>query len=320
MSSSALRVIFAGTPAFAARHLQALLESNHPVIAVYSQPDRPTGRGRQLQASPVKALAEAAGIPVVQPASLRTPEAWQQLAELNADVMVVVAYGLILPAEVLAIPRLGCINVHASLLPRWRGAAPIERALLAGDQQSGVTVMQMDAGLDTGPMLHRVGFDLDPRETRESLTERLADTGTQALIHVLDHLPELQTQATPQDDTLATYARKVEKAEAAVDWNRSATEIDRQIRAGIGRQPAYTQLHGERVRILEAQPEPGNHETPGTLLNLDSQAMRIACGEGILAVTRVQLPGRNPVSIADLLNARSTLFQPGIRFQPGDLH
>ncbi|MFM1895664.1 MAG: methionyl-tRNA formyltransferase [Pseudomonadota bacterium] len=316
----ALRIVFAGTPAFAASHLQAILASDHQVIAVYTQPDRPAGRGKQLQSSPVKALALSHHLPVLQPLSLKDPEAQARLASLQPDLMVVVAYGLILPAAVLAIPRFGCINVHASLLPRWRGAAPIERCLLAGDAETGVTIMQMDPGLDTGAMLHKAAVAISPDDNRLSLEHKLAEVGTQALRYTLDNLDSLQAKAVPQDDRLSTYASKLDKAEALVDWTLPAAFIERQVRAGIGRHPAYSGLLGERVRLLRARAVvTSDTQPPGTILSAADGTLLVACGEGALAVSEVQLPGKNPVRIDDLLNARAARFTVGHRFETPDL-
>ncbi|MDU5747844.1 MAG: methionyl-tRNA formyltransferase, partial [Haemophilus parainfluenzae] len=222
-----LNIIFAGTPDFAAQHLTALLNSHHNIIAVYTQPDKPAGRGKKLQASPVKQLAEQHQIPVYQPKSLRKEEAQAELKALNADVMVVVAYGLILPQAVLDMPRLGCLNVHGSLLPRWRGAAPIQRSIWAGDQQTGVTIMQMDMGLDTGDMLHKVYCDIDDQETSASLYYKLAEIAPSVLIDVLDHLEEGKFIAEKQDDSQSNYAEKLSKEEAKLDWSLSAAQLER---------------------------------------------------------------------------------------------
>ncbi|MEM0955757.1 MAG: methionyl-tRNA formyltransferase, partial [Pseudomonadota bacterium] len=225
------RVVFAGTPAFAASHLNALIGANLTPVAVYTQPDRPAGRGKKLTASPVKLAAAAAGLPVLQPDSLRTEAAAGTLADLNADVMVVVAYGLILPQKILDTPRYGCINVHASLLPRWRGAAPIQRAIEAGDSQSGVTIMKMEAGLDTGPMLKSAAVEITPHMHSGMLHDQLAEVGPPALIDVLRALPDKLLGAELQDDSLATYAAKIDKGEAAIDWALDAPTLDRRIRA-----------------------------------------------------------------------------------------
>ncbi len=314
--SSPLDLVFAGTPAFAARHLQALLDGPHRVRAVYTQPDRSAGRGRRNRPSPVKQLAESHGLPVCQPSSLRGSEDQQELARWQPDVLVVVAYGLILPAGVLEIPRHGCLNVHASLLPRWRGAAPIERALLAGERETGVTIMQMDTGLDTGDMLYRLRTAIDETDDRITLEERLAELGGRALGHALDNLESLQSRAEPQDDSASTYAPKLAKEEAAIDWHESAELISRRIRAGIGRLPAFSLLHGERIQLLKARAEAGDSDgAPGTIVEAGPEALRIACGEGTLCLQSLQLPGRKPVAVRDALNARRQLLAPGARFE-----
>lgn len=314
-----LRLVFAGTPAFAATHLQALLRTRHRVLAVYTQPDRPAGRGNQLVASPVKALAVAHDIPIFQPRTLKDAEAQQQLRQLHPDLLVVVAYGLLLPQAVLDIPVHGCINVHASLLPRWRGAAPIERALLAGDAETGVTIMRMDAGLDTGAMLYKTSVNIGPDDTRMSLEEKLAQLGVNALLHVLDNLADCLAHAEVQDSGLATYAAKLEKSEAQIDWTASATVIDRQIRAGIGRNPAYAILGDQRVRVLAASPLALNSgKPPGTITDIQEGCLLVACGNGSLRIRELQLPGKNPASVAALLNAYRQLLYPGNRFSlPG---
>ncbi|WP_081136608.1 methionyl-tRNA formyltransferase, partial [Halomonas sp. BC2] len=265
---SPLRVVFAGTPDFAASSLAALLDSEHEVVAVYTQPDRPAGRGRKLTPSPVKQLAQAQALPVYQPISLKDAEAQAELAALNADVMVVVAYGLLLPQAVLDTPRLGCINVHASLLPRWRGAAPIQRAIEAGDSASGVTIMQMDAGLDTGAMLHEVRTPITPRTTGGDLHDRLAIQGANALIHVLDNLDNGSLQATAQPDEGVTYAAKLSKAEAELDFSQPAEQLARKIRAFNPWPVAWCALGNDRLRLLMASVEPGEQPAcpPGTLL------------------------------------------------------
>jgi len=313
MARPPLNLVFAGTPDFAARHLLSLIESPHRILAVYTQPDRRSGRGKKLLPSPVKSTAEQHRLPVRQPLSLKDPETQRAFRELKPDLLVVVAYGLILPEAVLRIPRLGCINVHASLLPRWRGAAPIERALLAGDPETGVTIMQMDAGLDTGAMLLRRAVAIEATDTRVSLERKLAAAGIEALRYVLDNIEDMQANAESQDDRYSTYAKKLEKADALIQWEQDATQIDRQIRAGIGRDPAYCFIGSTRIRILSARPIQQAHGAPGEISRLDRQGMVVACGRGALLVREVQLPGRNPVSIADLLNSRQSLFQTGAR-------
>ncbi len=310
-----LDIVFAGTPDFAASHLETILGGPHRLVAVYTQPDRKAGRGKKLLASPVKILAQAHDIPVRQPATLRATEAQEEFEALQADLLLVVAYGLILPQAILDAPRLGCINVHASLLPRWRGAAPIERALLAGDPETGVTLMQMDAGLDTGDMLLRRPVSIEPTDTRVTLERKLAAAGTAALTYALDHIEDLQGSAERQNDESSTYASKLEKEEAAIAWQSDASFIDRQIRAGIGRNPAYCfvddGLIKERMRILAAVPVSGGESSPGKIVSRSKDGLLVSCGKGCLLVTQVQLPGKNPVAIGDLLNSRPGFFEPG---------
>ena len=313
--SQPLRVIFAGTPDFAAASLQALLESRHQVVGVYTQPDRAAGRGRKLTASPVKQLAESHDLPVHQPASLRTPEARAELASLEADVMVVVAYGLILPRAILDTPRLGCLNVHASLLPRWRGAAPIQRAIEAGDTQSGVTLMQMDAGLDTGDMLLTRRTPITEATTGGSLHDSLAALGGEALIETLDRLVEPGITPTPQPEAGVTYAAKLSKAEAELNFDAPATSLAARVRAFNPWPVAWCQLGDERLRLWLAEPDTlAAHESnvaPGTLLKPDQEALRIACRDSALRVTRAQLPGGKPLSAAELMRARAERFTVG---------
>lgn len=312
MSSDSLRIIFAGTPEFAVRSLAALLETRHEVVAVYSQPDRPAGRGRKLAPTPVKALALEHDIPVYQPVSLRDDEAQQVLASHNADLMVVVAYGLILPQIVLDTPRLGCINVHGSLLPRWRGAAPIQRAVWQGDAETGVTIMQMEAGLDTGPMLLKTRLDIAADETAQTLHDKLADQGGDALKEAVDALAEGSLIPEVQDDSLANYAEKLSKAEAEIDWSKDAAFIDRCIRAFNPWPVSWTTLNGETVRIWQATPETGNSDlAPGTVISADKTGLRIACGEGTLCINNMQLPGKKALSVVDILNSGKNLFVAG---------
>lgn len=309
---SELRLCFAGTPDFSAAHLSALIAAGHTIDAVYTQPDRPSGRGKKLQPSPVKAVAMAAGLEIKQPVSLKTVEAQQELAAIAPDLLVVVAYGLILPRAVLELPKLGCINVHASLLPRWRGAAPIERALLAGDPVSGVTIMKMDAGLDTGDMLYKQQVEIGPEDDRISLTDKICDAGKLALLHTLSHFPELSSQAQRQNDSLSTYADKLEKSEFLLRWQEPAEKLHRIIRAGLGRAPAFSFINGARLQMLEASVEQTeSQETPGTILEISRHGMLIACGEACLLVTRIALPGKKPWTITDLLNSGTDLLQAG---------
>lgn len=309
-----LNLVFAGTPDFAAKHLQAILQSSHTVTAVYTQPDRRSGRGKKILPSPVKTLALEHSIPVKQPVSLKDEEAQQQLAEFNPDLMIVVAYGLILPAAILRIPEYGCINVHASALPRWRGAAPIERAILAGDQETGVTIMQMDTGLDTGDILLQSPVTIESTDDRLSLESKLADAGTKALLKVLDHLAEFQAGATVQDDTQSTYAEKVSKQEAEIDWE-SALQVSRQLKAGIGRYPAYSFIEGVRVQFHTGKAVDIQHNSfPGTILEFNTGGLVIACREGTISMNKIQLPGKSPVTSNDLVNSNQSLLAPGARF------
>jgi len=319
VASDSLRLIFAGTPDFAAIHLQALLAGGHEIIAAYTQPDRPAGRGKKLHASPVKDVAINAGIPVLQPATLRNAEAQAELAALGADVMVVVAYGLILPQPVLDAPRLGCINVHASLLPRWRGAAPIQRAIEAGDSETGITIMRMDAGLDTGPMLAKASLSLPPGTSAGVLHDRLAELGPPLLLQVLADLPTYIETATAQTDAGVTYAHKIDKSEAALDWSRGAVELARAVAAFNPFPVCYGILDGDRVRIWAADaegPATAGAAPPGTVLSADRDGILVACGEGALRILQLQLPGGKALPAGELLNARSALFVPGNHFQP----
>ena len=306
-----MRIVFAGTPEFAAEHLKALLGTQHQVIAVYTQPDRPAGRGHKLMPSPVKQLAVEHGIPVYQPATLRAPEAQAELAALQPDLMVVVAYGLILPQVVLDTPRLGCINSHASLLPRWRGAAPIQRAVQAGDDESGVTVMQMEAGLDTGPMLLKVSTPIAPSDTGGSLHDRLAALGSQAVIQAVDALAAGTLTGEVQDDSLANYAHKLNKDEARIDWSRPAVELERLVRAFNPWPICHSTLNGEPLKVLAATLGEGSGQ-PGQILAASKDGLTVACGEGALRLTRLQLPGGKPLSFADLYNSRREQFAPGL--------
>ncbi|WP_270805131.1 MULTISPECIES: methionyl-tRNA formyltransferase [unclassified Aeromonas] len=307
-----LKLIFAGTPDFAARHLAALLSSGHEVVAVYTQPDKPAGRGQKLTASPVKELALAHDLPVYQPASLRNEAAQAELAALGADLMVVVAYGLILPKAVLDTPRLGCINVHGSLLPRWRGAAPIQRSIWAGDAETGVTIMQMDVGLDTGAMIRKVTCPIASDETSASLYDKLAGLGPQALVDTLDAMAAGDTAAEPQDDALANYAEKLSKEEARIDWSMDAVAIERCIRAFNPWPISWFDVAGQTVKVWLAEVLPQAHgQAAGTLLKADKQGIEVATGQGVLRLLTLQPPGKKAMSVSDLLNSRRDWFEPG---------
>lgn len=311
MSSPGLRLVFAGTPDFSVPCLDACRASGAEVVAVYTQPDRPAGRGRKLTPSPVKQAALAAGIAVEQPESLKPADVQQALADYRPDLLVVVAYGLILPRKVLAIPRLGCWNVHASLLPRWRGAAPIQRAVLAGDHESGVDLMQMEAGLDTGPVLLERRTPIGRDDTGGSLHDRLATLGAEVLAEGLHRtLAGEVLVATPQPEDGVTYAHKLDKAEAKLDFSRPASELERQVRAFDPWPVAEGEIAGESLRIWAAHAiELDHHAAPGSMLAAGRDGIDLACGRGALRVTAVQRAGGKRIGAVDYLNARPELRQ-----------
>jgi methionyl-tRNA formyltransferase len=299
-----LRIVFAGTPEFSVPPLEALIAAGYPIVAVYTQPDRPAGRGRKLTPSPVKATALAHGLLVRQPVNFRAEEDLAALEALRADLMIVVAYGLLLPQRVLDAPRLGCVNIHASLLPRWRGAAPIQRAILAGDAMTGITIMQMEAGLDTGPMLHVRALPIAPDETGGSLHDRLSPLGAEALLEVLPRIADGTATACAQDDAGATYARKLAKAEARIDWSRPAVEIERQVRAFNPWPVAETVLAGEALRLWSARAIAGTPAAPpGTVIGAGREGIDVATGSGVLRLLAIQPPGRRAMTAADYVNA-----------------
>ena len=299
-----MRIIFAGTPEFAAQTLTALLETEHTLCAVYTQPDRPAGRGRKLTASPVKKIALEHNIPVEQPLNFKDQTDQDTLANYQADLMIVVAYGLLLPQTILDTPTRGCINIHASLLPRWRGAAPIQRAILAGDTETGVCIMQMEAGLDTGPVLARTTCPISGDDTTQQLHDRLAELGASTLIKILPNLAEHQNKAQPQNDVDSTYAAKLQKTEANIDWQQHADNIVRQINAFNPWPIAQTQWQEKTLRIWSAIDIKISHNTtPGAVLNVDKKGIDIACGQGILRITQVQAPGKRAMAVNDFLNA-----------------
>lgn len=310
-----LRICFAGTPAFAAAHLSALLEADYNIVAVYTQPDRPSGRGKKLQPSPVKELAVKNDLALYQPASLKSSEQQQILSELQADLLLVVAYGLILPKAILDTPKVACINVHASLLPRWRGAAPIERALLAGDKETGVTIMLMDEGLDTGDMLNTESVSIEDDDTRVDLENKLVAAGQKALLDTLENLGKHLQNPIKQDDSAATYAAKLNKSESLINWNMSADTVNKQVRAGVGRNPAFTFLNNQRLRILSAKVLSESQQSiPGLITSLAKDSFSVSCLNSSLQVQLVQLPGKKAMSVRDIRNSRPSFFASGTQF------
>ncbi|GAA0306588.1 methionyl-tRNA formyltransferase [Psychrosphaera haliotis] len=312
MTSSPLRIVFAGTPEFAAQHLSHLITENFNIVGCYTQPDRPAGRGKKLQPSAVKSVALEHDIPVFQPQTFKVEEAQQELAALNADLMIVVAYGLILPKAVLDTPKLGCINVHGSILPKWRGAAPIQRAVLTGDAQTGVTIMQMDIGLDTGDMLLIETCDIESTDTSGSVYEKLQQLGPKALVTAVNKIANNDIVAIKQDDNEATYAHKLTKEEAIINWSDSAEQIERNIR---GYQPwpvATTQLAENTIKIWQANVvSESTSAAPGTILSADKNGIAIATGNGVLNIMQLQPPGKKPMSASDFVNGRGEWVVPG---------
>lgn len=309
MSSSSLRIAFAGTPDFAVPALRALAGSGQELVGVLTQPDRPKGRGQKTSASPVKQVALEFGVPVSQPITLKTAEGAADLQSWRPDILVVVAYGLILPQSILDLPRLGCLNIHGSLLPRWRGAAPIHRALLAGDAETGVTIMKMDAGLDTGPMLLERRTPISREDTSGSLHDRLAALGADALVEAIEGWATGRLQPQPQPTDGVTYASKIEKSEALIDWSQDAEQIERQVRAFNPWPIAETRLNGEQLRIYKARaskedraPERRTADA-GKIIGLSDDAISVQCGVGSLNLLEVQRPGRRPISARDLAHS-----------------
>ena len=301
-----MRVIFAGTPDFSVPALQALIDSKHDVIAVYSQPDRPAGRGRKLTASAVKTKALEYDIPVYQPENFKSLESQEILADLHADVMIVVAYGLILPESILNTPKYGCLNIHASILPRWRGAAPIQRAIEAGDPESGVTIMQMDKGLDTGDMLAVLATEISPEDTAQTLHDRLSNLGSTALLKTLEEIEQAKLIPIKQGEEFVTYAHKLSKAEAEINWSEDAQTIVKKIQAFNPWPVAFTNFKGKALRIWKAevvQRQPAE-KLPGGVLNLDKAGLEISTGKGVVRLTSVQPSGKKAMSAYDFAQAR----------------
>lgn len=307
-----MKIIFAGTPDFAASSLAAIIKKGHQVIAVYTQPDRPAGRGKKLVTSPVKQLAEANSIPVYQPEKLTETEAQEELASLGADLMIVAAYGLLLPKAVLEMPKLGCVNIHASLLPRWRGAAPIQRAIQTGDSHTGITIMQMDEGLDTGDMLLKLETAISSDETGGSLHDRLAELGAKAILDYLSEHEALSATAEKQNDADSCYARKLSKQEAEIDWSKHADEIERMIRAFNPWPVAFTLTKGERVRIFAAQiVENTSDVIPGTVIEKSRSGIIVKCGKNALSLMHIQLPGAKAMAVEDFVNGGKAMLEAG---------
>jgi methionyl-tRNA formyltransferase len=310
--SQSLRIVFAGTPDFAARHLAALLSSEHEVIAVYTQPDRPAGRGKKLTASPVKNIALENDIPVYQPENFKSDEAKQELADLNADIMVVVAYGLLLPQAVLDTPRLGCINVHGSILPRWRGAAPIQRSIWAGDAETGVTIMQMDIGLDTGDMLKIATLPIEATDTSASMYEKLAGLGPDALVDCLADIAAGTAVAEKQDDERANYAKKLSKEEARINWSDDAAHIERCVRAFNPWPMSHFEAAENSIKVWQSRVTEQTSDKPaGTILQADKTGIYVATGQGVLVLEQLQVPGKKAMSVQDILNSRASWFEVG---------
>ncbi len=313
--SQSLRIVFAGTPDFAAGHLAALLSSEgseHQVVAVYTQPDRPAGRGKKLTASPVKNIALEHNIPVYQPENFKSEQAQQELAALNADLMIVVAYGLLLPKSVLDTPRLGCINVHGSILPRWRGAAPIQRAIWAGDAETGVTIMQMDEGLDTGDMLKIATLPITATDTSADMYHKLAQLGPQALLDCITDIANGTAVTEKQNDELANYAKKLSKDEAKIDWHQDAEFIERCIRAFNPWPMSFFNVEENNIKVWQARCELSDGDYPaGQIVQADKTGIYVATGKGLLVLQQLQIPGKKALPVQDILNARSAWFQVG---------
>ncbi|KAB2824992.1 methionyl-tRNA formyltransferase [Aliivibrio finisterrensis] len=307
-----LRIIFAGTPDFAARHLSALIDSHHEVIGVYTQPDRPAGRGKKLTASPVKELALEHNIPVFQPENFKSDEAKQELADQNADLMVVVAYGLLLPQAVLDTPRLGCINVHGSILPRWRGAAPIQRSIWAGDAETGVTIMQMDIGLDTGDMLSIATLPIEATDTSASMYNKLAELGPVALVECLSTIADGTAVAEKQNDEQANYAKKLSKEEAKIDWTMDAEAIERCVRAFNPWPMSHFSVEDKAIKVWQSRVEEyAGNAMPGTIIQADKTGIYVATGSNAIVFEQLQVPGKKAMGVQDILNSRKEWFEVG---------
>jgi methionyl-tRNA formyltransferase len=306
-------LVFAGTPRFAVASLGALVQNDMPPVLVLTQPDRPAGRGRKLTASPVKLYAEGQGLAVSQPETLKDPVLMNRLGKLEPAVIVVAAYGLLFPPELLALPRHGCVNVHASLLPRWRGASPVQSAILSGDSETGISLMRMEAGLDTGPVYARHSIDIGPAETAGGLTERLGELGGQLLARHLPQILDGSLRPMAQDESRATYAGKIDKAEARLDFSLAAVQLERQVRAYDPEPGAWFMLQNERVKCWKAEVAPGNSQhlaLPGTVLEVNSEGIEIACGEGALRLLELQRPGKGRIKSSQFAGGMVTPGTP----------
>jgi methionyl-tRNA formyltransferase len=312
-----VKIIFAGTPDFAAAHLQALIDSDqHQIVAVYTQPDRPAGRGKKLTASAVKQLACDHNLTVLQPPSLKDSDAQQQLASFEADIMIVVAYGLILPQVVLDTPRLGCINVHGSLLPKWRGAAPIQRAVEAGDKETGICIMQMDAGLDTGPVISVARCAIEDSDTSGSIYQKLSELGAPTLLVALEKMASGVAVAEQQDDSQSTYARKIDKSDALIDWSMSAQEISRRVRAFNPFPATFSHIGGDRVKIWSASAtDKQSNNSAGAIIHAGAEGILVQTGTGQLLITEIQLAGKSKMPVSELLKSKAELFAAGQSFE-----
>jgi methionyl-tRNA formyltransferase len=300
-----LKIIYAGTPEFAVPALELLVQSEHDVVAVYTQPDRPAGRGRMLAQSPVKVCALKHDINVYQPQALKDESEITHLASFNPDLIVVAAYGLLLPPSVLSVPRLGCINIHASLLPRWRGAAPIQRAIQAADQESGISIMQMDAGLDTGDILATSCVTILAEWTSADLNDRLQQLGAGLLMETLEQLVSGEPTRVPQDNASATYAHRIEKSEARIDWNKNAETIQREIRAFVPWPVSFTSLDGDTVRVWRAGIDTSHDgDVPGRIIEHNRTGIFVSCKDSVLLITDLQFAGKKRLAAAEVLNAR----------------
>lgn len=304
-----MKIIFAGTPEIATFPLETLLKSGHEIVAVYTQPDRPAGRGKKLMPSPVKTLAVKHNIIVEQPENFKSIEAREKLKAYQADVMVVMAYGLILPASILETPKHGCINIHVSLLPRWRGAAPVQHAILAGDKETGVTIMQMDKGLDTGAILQQQSCLISEKDTSESVYAKLAEISKPLLLKTLEDIEKNKTNPIIQNNNFATYAHKIEKQDAKINWHESSEIIDQKVRAYYPAPIAFFEWENEFVRIFSGYPLSNNsNKSPGSVIEFDKQGLTIKTSNGAYCVTRLQFPGKNPLSAHEMFNAYKEKF------------